>query len=108
MNDKWMRREIERVGDALYTNSKGHYTGTEEDLHCIGQTVEGVCDAMFQLESLNAELVEALEKIKDLLGPNSIHGVARSDKQTMPIWEAISVGEVFEFADKALAKARGE
>lgn len=42
---KWMRREIERVGRALYTGTEtGHYVGTEEDLHAIGQTVEGVCE----------------------------------------------------------------
>ena len=42
----WMRREIVRVGDALYTTPDGHYTGTEEDLHAIGQTVEGVVDTL--------------------------------------------------------------
>ena len=62
--NEWMRREIERVGVALYTNAEGHYTGTEEDLHCIGQTVEGVCDTMFQLETTNADLLEALELVK--------------------------------------------
>ena len=43
--NEWMRREVERVGTALYTSEQG-YVGTEEDLHAIGQTVEGVCDAL--------------------------------------------------------------
>jgi len=59
-----------------------------------------------ELESQNAALLEALEKIKTLLGPDSEHGVARSDKKTMPIWEAIEVGSVFEFADEAIRKAK--
>lgn len=45
----WMRREVERVGRALFTGTKTGYVGTEEDLHTIGQTVEGVCDTNSQL-----------------------------------------------------------
>ncbi len=43
---KWMRREIERVGRALFTGTITGYVGTEEDLHAIGQTVEGVCETL--------------------------------------------------------------
>jgi len=59
----WMRREIERVGDALFTNLEGHYTGTEEDLQCVGQFVEGVCETMDHLATVNAELLEALKAL---------------------------------------------
>jgi len=56
---EWMRREVERVGRALFTNSEGHYTGTEEDLHAIGACVEGVCETNERLaraaEALSAE-----------------------------------------------------
>jgi hypothetical protein len=59
-NYAWMRREIERVGDALFTNAKGEYTGTEEDLQCVGQTVEGVVETMLSLKERNEGLVQTL------------------------------------------------
>ena len=57
----WMRREIERVGRALFTGTEtGHYVGTEEDLHAVGQFVEGVCEnneLLFDvLETAQAEI----------------------------------------------------
>ena len=57
--NEWMRREIERVGRALFTGTETGYVGTEEDLHAVGQFVEGVCEAVLelaQLEEENAEL----------------------------------------------------
>ena len=57
----WMRREIERVGHAIYTGDKG-YVGTEEDLQAIGQSVEGICetlDRMIEPEAENEKLQEA-------------------------------------------------
>lgn len=54
--NKWMRREVERVGHALYTGTKTGYVGTEEDLHYIGQTVEGVCETNLRLMNIEAEL----------------------------------------------------
>ena len=52
---KWMRREIERVGDALFANARGEYTGTEDDLHAVGQFVEGVCETTERMMELEAE-----------------------------------------------------
>lgn len=54
----WMRREVERVGRALFTGTKTGYVGTEEDLHAIGQTVEGVCDT-------NSQLMDILEAARN-------------------------------------------
>ena len=54
--NKWMLREVERVGVALYTTTGGHYTGTEEDLHYIGQMVEGVCETNLRLMNIEAEI----------------------------------------------------
>ncbi len=51
--NKWMRREIERVGRALFTGTETGYVGTEEDLHNIGQFVEGLCDTMDELREEN-------------------------------------------------------
>ena len=48
----WMRREIERVGRALFTGTKAGYVGTEEDLQAIGQHVEGVCETAVYNEGL--------------------------------------------------------
>ena len=54
--NEWMRREVERVGRALFTGTKtGHYVGTEEDLHSIGDFVEGVCEANTRLMSVEAD-----------------------------------------------------
>ena len=59
---KWMRREIERVGHALFTGTKtGQYVGTEEDLHAIGQFVEGVCENNERLFPENKALIEYIE-----------------------------------------------
>ncbi len=59
---KWMRREIERVGRALFTGTKtGHYVGTEEDLHAIGQFVEGVCENNERLFPENKALIDYIE-----------------------------------------------
>ena len=52
--NEWMRREVERVGHALYTGTKTGYVGTEEDLHAIGQTVEGVCETNLRLMNVEA------------------------------------------------------
>ena len=61
---KWMRREIERVGLALFTGVNG-YVGTEDDLRAIGQFVEGVCETMEALvqreERARLELISALQ-----------------------------------------------
>jgi len=58
---KWMRREIERVGHALFTGTEtGLYVGTEEDLHAIGQFVEGICEN-------NERLFPENETLKDML-----------------------------------------
>lgn len=71
----WMRREIERVGEALYTNAEGHYIGTEDDLKAIGQTVEGVIDSsescQQELEALRREITMAIaESLDDPDGAN--------------------------------------
>ena len=52
----WMRREIERVGRALFTGTKTGYVGTEEDLHAIGQFVEGLCDVAEEHASLTEKV----------------------------------------------------
>lgn len=59
------------------------------------------------MKETNAELLEALLKIKTLLKSDSEYGVTRSDGLSMPIWEAITIGDVFDFADAAIAKANG-
>ena len=67
-DNKWMRREIERVGQALFTGKDG-YVGTEEDLQAIGQFVEGICETLERIPKLEASLeqmqtvVEAMERI---------------------------------------------
>ena len=54
--NEWMRREVERVGRALFTGTEtGHYVGTEEDLHSIGDFVEGVCETSTRLMNVEAE-----------------------------------------------------
>ena len=69
----WMRREIERVGRALFTGTKSGYVGTEEDLHAIGQFVEGVCETavynegLMSVEAENAELKRENEGHVDVL-----------------------------------------
>ena len=66
--NKWMRREIERVGRALFTGTKTGYVGTEEDLQAIGQTVEGLCltvDEMVVLEKKNASARAIMQKFVD-------------------------------------------
>jgi len=56
---KWMRREIERVGVALFTGANG-YVGTEDDLKAVGQFVEGVCETMGkdQIENTRLRVIE--------------------------------------------------
>ena len=69
---KWMRREIERVGRALFTGTKtGHYVGTEEDLHAIGQFVEGVCENNERLFPENKALIEYMELLDTWFGYDS-------------------------------------
>lgn len=61
--NKWMRREVERVGHAIYTGDDG-YVGTEEDLQAIGQSVEGICetlDHMIKPEAENEKLREWID-----------------------------------------------
>ncbi len=57
--NKWMRREIERVGVALFTGANG-YVGTEDDLKAVGQFVEGVCETMEkdQIENTRLRVIE--------------------------------------------------
>ena len=58
----WMRREIERVGRALFTGTETGYVGTEEDLHAIGQVVEGVCETSLLMM---VQLKDALAEVSD-------------------------------------------
>ena len=62
----WMRREIERVGRALFTGTRVGYVGTEEDLHAIGQYVEGVCETAVYNEGLMS-VEEERDKYKAVL-----------------------------------------
>ena len=66
---EWMRREIERVGLALFTGANG-YVGTEDDLKAIGQFVEGVCDTMEALEQRVERLGGAMQAF-DIRGAES-------------------------------------
>ena len=105
MQENWMRREIERVGRALFTGTKTGYVGTEEDLHHIGQTVEGVCETNLRLmnvEALNAELVEALEETTDWIVQ---FGQSRHFSADVT---ACTHCRVIRQGTQALAKARGE
>lgn len=58
----WMRREVEQVGHAIFTGEDG-YVGTEEDLHAIGQFVEGICETLERMVELEA--VVALAQHED-------------------------------------------
>ena len=76
--NKWMRREIERAGYALFTGTKtGDYVGTEEDLHSIGSFVEGVCETNERLMNVEAKNFAAraiMQKFVDKVD----RGMARS------------------------------
>lgn len=69
--NRWMRREIERVGRALYTGTETGYVGTEEDLHAIGQFVEGVCENNERLFPENKALIEYMELLDTWFGYDS-------------------------------------
>lgn len=81
--NRWMRREIERVGRALYTGTETGYVGTEEDLHAIGQFVEGVCE--------NNERLFATREALDILVENassiSIQGKMRMVAIGLGAWK---------------------
>ena len=73
----WMRREIERVGRALFTGTKTGYVGTEEDLRAIGQFVEGVCktnERLMDVEAKNFAARAIMQKFVDKVD----RGMARS------------------------------
>lgn len=54
VENSWMRREVERVGHAIFTGERGRYMGTEEDLQAIGQFVEGICETLERMTKLEA------------------------------------------------------
>ena len=61
----WMRREIERVGIALFTGANG-YVGTEDDLKAVGQFVEGVCETMEKDQADNLRFIKANAEVANL------------------------------------------
>jgi len=81
---KWMRREIERVGRALFTGTKtGDYVGTEEDLHAIGQFVEGVCENNERLWIKSEAMDILLENVSSI----SIQGKMRMIAIGLGAWK---------------------
>ena len=84
IENKWMRREVERVGRALFTGTKtGDYVGTEEDLHSIGSFVEGVCENNEQLFRER----EALEIITLNASTISLQGKIRMIAIELEAWK---------------------
>jgi len=60
------------------------------------------------LEDKCAGLLAALEGIKSLLGPEGEYAICKADGTKMWLGDDMIVGGIFEKADAALARARGE
>ncbi len=110
----WMRREIERVGVALFTGANG-YVGTEDDLKAVGQFVEGVCETMeaerdmlrtVVLDTDRATMLQALEDISAdnlrFIKANAEVANLNADLQI----ENIRLGEIEEESAAVIAMAR--
>ena len=82
---KWMRREIERVGRALFTGTKTGYVGTEEDLHAIGQFVEGICENNERLWAKS----EALDILLEDASGISLQGKLQMIAIGLGVWKRV-------------------
>ena len=59
-------------------------------------------------EELVAKLVEALDGIKSLLGPEGEYAICKADGTKLWLGDDMIVGGAFEKADTALARVKGE